>query len=66
MPLTGAGVADSVAFTAGECVLLSGESQVQAEPGCDWRLAYPGAQRVPGRHFPLLAFRPSDDELESA
>jgi mannose-6-phosphate isomerase len=46
VPLTGSGVIDGVAFMAGECVLLSGVAEVQAEAGSDWLLAYPGARRV--------------------
>lgn len=46
VPLTGAGVVDGVAFTAGECVLLTGEAVLQAEAGSDWLLAYSGALRI--------------------
>lgn len=46
VPLSGGGIVDGAAFTAGECVLLSGETVVQAEVGCDWLLAYPGKRRI--------------------
>jgi mannose-6-phosphate isomerase len=46
VPLTGSGVIDDVAFMAGECILLSGVAEVEAEAGSDWLLAYPGARRV--------------------
>ena len=46
VPLTGAGVADGVKFTAGECILLSDEAVLQTESGSSWLLAYPGDTRI--------------------
>lgn len=46
VPLIGSGMADGVEFTAGDCVLLSGEAVVHAQTGSDWLLAYPGLRRV--------------------
>lgn len=46
VPLTGAGVADGVAFKAGECLTLAGRCEITADAGSDLALAYPGTKRV--------------------
>jgi mannose-6-phosphate isomerase len=46
VPVTGAGTVDGVAFKAGECVLLSGRSEISADVGSDLLLAYPGNKRI--------------------
>ena len=46
VPLAGEGVADGVAFRAGECLMLAGEVEVQAGDDADLLVAYPGAMRL--------------------
>jgi mannose-6-phosphate isomerase len=46
IPVTGGGDADGVAFAAGECLTVTGDSVVTAGAGCDLLFAYPGAQRI--------------------
>jgi len=46
IPLSGAGVADGVAFKAGECLTIEGRCEMQAEVGSDILLAYPGDRRI--------------------
>lgn len=46
VPLVGTGVADGVAWQAGECLTLSGRCEIDAAAGCDLILAYPGARRI--------------------
>jgi mannose-6-phosphate isomerase len=45
-PLKGEGVADGVAWRAGECVTVSGTAHVHAAIGSDVLFAYPGDTRV--------------------
>ena len=45
VPVTGAGVADGVAWKAGECLTLTGTCRIVAEAGSDVLLAYPGDKR---------------------
>ncbi len=44
--VTGTGSADGVAFTAGECLTLTGDSHVTAAEGSDLLFAYPGKARL--------------------
>jgi mannose-6-phosphate isomerase len=46
VPLTGEGVADGVAFKAGECVTVTGATHIAASTGSDLLLAYPGTKRI--------------------
>lgn len=46
VPLVGEGVADGVAFRAGECLMLAGEVSISAGAEADLLVAYPGATRV--------------------
>ena len=46
IPLAGAGVADGVAFRAGECLTVEGRCEIQAETGSDVLFAYPGDKRI--------------------
>lgn len=46
IPLAGNGVADGVAFRAGECLTVEGRCEVQAEVGSDLLFAYPGDKRL--------------------
>lgn len=46
VPITGEGAADGVGFTAGECVLVSGDTEIVAQPGSDLLFAYPGNARL--------------------
>ncbi|WP_267387675.1 class I mannose-6-phosphate isomerase [Sphingomonas sp. GC_Shp_3] len=46
VPVTGSGVADGVAWKAGECVTLTGACHVVAEAGADVLLTYPGDKRI--------------------
>ncbi|MBO9714477.1 class I mannose-6-phosphate isomerase [Sphingomonas sp.] len=46
VPLAGEGVADGVAFRAGECLTLEGEAELEAAVGSDLLFAYPGARRL--------------------
>jgi mannose-6-phosphate isomerase len=50
IPVSGEGVADGVAFQAGECVTVTGESEVQVEAGGDVLFAYPGTARIDLSH----------------
>ena len=45
-PLKGEGVADGVAWRAGECVTVSGSAHVSAAAGSDVLFAYPGTERI--------------------
>ena len=45
VPVSGSGSVDGQAFSAGECWRLSGPCIVEARPGADLLLAYPGALR---------------------
>lgn len=45
-PLKGEGVADGVAWRAGECLTLTGRSHVHASAGSDLLFAYPGDKRI--------------------
>lgn len=45
-PLKGEGVADGVAWRAGECLTLTGRSHVHASTGSDLLFAYPGDKRI--------------------
>ena len=44
--VAGAGAADGVAWTAGECLTLTGRSEITADAGSDLLLAYPGDKRL--------------------
>ncbi|MDG2535028.1 class I mannose-6-phosphate isomerase [Sphingomonas sp. HITSZ_GF] len=46
VPVTGRGVADGVPWQAGECLLLDGMCEIEAEMGSDLLFAYPGSQRL--------------------
>ncbi|MDQ2878958.1 MAG: class I mannose-6-phosphate isomerase [Pseudomonadota bacterium] len=46
VPLAGEGVADGVAWKAGECLLLEGRCEIAAPAGSDLLLAYPGDKRL--------------------
>jgi mannose-6-phosphate isomerase len=46
IPLVGEGVADGVAFRAGECLTVEGRCEIQAEAGSDMLFAYPGDRRI--------------------
>jgi mannose-6-phosphate isomerase len=46
IPVKGAGVADGVAWRAGECLTLTGACELEAEAGSDLLFAYPGDRRV--------------------
>ena len=46
VPLAGEGVADGVPWRAGDCLTLSGESDVAAAAGSDLLFAYPGTTRI--------------------
>jgi len=46
VPVTGAGVADGVAWKAGECLTLTGACHIDAEAGSDVLFAYPGDKRI--------------------
>ena len=45
-PLEGEGVADGVAWRAGECVTVTGTAHIAAAPGSDLLFAYPGDKRI--------------------
>jgi len=46
VPLAGEGVADGVAFRAGECLMVEGRCEVGADIGSDLLFAYPGDRRL--------------------
>jgi mannose-6-phosphate isomerase len=46
IPLKGEGVADGVAFRAGDCVTLNGHAELEAAMGSDLLFAYPGTERI--------------------
>jgi mannose-6-phosphate isomerase len=46
VPVTGDGVADGVAWKAGECLQFTGTTHVSAETGSDLLFAYPGDTRI--------------------
>jgi mannose-6-phosphate isomerase len=46
VPLTGEGVADGVAWRAGDCLTLEGEAELEASMGSDILFAYPGEARI--------------------
>lgn len=46
VPLAGEGVADGVAWRAGECLTLEGRCEIAASADSDLLLAYPGATRI--------------------
>lgn len=46
VPVAGDGHADGVAFTAGECVTVTGDVVIVAKDGCDLLFAYPGTRRI--------------------
>ena len=46
VPVAGAGVADGVAWKAGECLTFSGTVEVEADVESDLLLAYPGDRRI--------------------
>ena len=48
IPLRGEGVADGIAYRAGQCLMLHGEVALSAGDDADLLLAYPGAERLPG------------------
>ncbi|MHA6723456.1 class I mannose-6-phosphate isomerase [Sphingomonas sp. RS2018] len=47
IPVTGGGHADGVAFTAGQCVTVQGDTRITVEAGGDVLFAYPGKVRQP-------------------
>jgi mannose-6-phosphate isomerase len=47
VPVAGKGVADGVAWQAGECLTVSGRCEIEASAGSDLLFAYPGNKRVP-------------------
>ncbi|NYF31334.1 mannose-6-phosphate isomerase [Sphingopyxis sp. JAI108] len=46
IPVAGNGLADGVAFEAGECLALTGSVTIAADAGADLLLAYPGEGRL--------------------
>jgi mannose-6-phosphate isomerase len=46
VPISGEGVADGVAFKAGECVTIEGNAEIHAVAGSDLLFAYPGDKRI--------------------
>ena len=46
VPVTGNGTVGSIAFKAGECVLVEGSETLHAEAGSDLLFAYPGTARI--------------------
>ncbi|MCW3836422.1 class I mannose-6-phosphate isomerase [Sphingomonas canadensis] len=46
VPVTGEGVADGVAWRAGQCLAITGSTRIDAAPGSDLLFAYPGERRV--------------------
>lgn len=46
VPVAGEGVADGVAWNAGDCLTLEGEAQIEASVGSDLLFAYPGDTRI--------------------
>lgn len=46
VPVTGEGTADGTPFKAGECLTLTGTTQVEAGEGADLLFAYPGSERI--------------------
>lgn len=46
VPVTGSGVADGVAWKAGECLTLTGACHVVADAGADVLFTYPGDKRI--------------------
>ena len=46
VPVSGEGVADGVAWQAGDCLTLEGEAQIEASMGSDLLFAYPGTTRI--------------------
>jgi mannose-6-phosphate isomerase len=46
VPISGEGVADGVAWRAGDCLTLEGAAQIQASAGSDLLFAYPGDRRI--------------------
>ncbi len=46
VPVTGAGVVDGVAFSAGECATVTGSAGIEIAEGGDVLFAYPGDTRI--------------------
>ena len=46
VPVAGEGVADGVAWRAGDCLTLAGTAQIEASAGSDLLFAYPGTSRI--------------------
>ena len=46
VPIAGEGVADGVAWKAGECLTVEGRCEIQASVGSDLLFAYPGDKRL--------------------
>nr|WP_208402953.1 class I mannose-6-phosphate isomerase [Sphingomonas japonica] len=46
VPITGSGEADTVEWTAGQCVAVTGSASIIAGEGADLLFAYPGTQRL--------------------
>ncbi|RIA44223.1 mannose-6-phosphate isomerase type 1 [Hephaestia caeni] len=46
VPVTGEGVADGVAFRAGECATVTGSAEIEIAEGGDVLFAYPGDARI--------------------
>ena len=46
VPVSGEGVADGIAWRAGDCLTLEGTAQIEAAVGSDLLFAYPGSSRI--------------------
>jgi len=46
VPVSGEGVVDGVAWRAGDCLTLEGDTQIEASVGSDLLFAYPGVERL--------------------
>jgi mannose-6-phosphate isomerase len=46
VPIAGEGVADGIAWRAGDCLTLEGAAQIEASAGSDLLFAYPGDTRI--------------------
>jgi mannose-6-phosphate isomerase len=46
IPIAGEGGVDGVGFTAGECLTLTGDCEIVAQPDSDLLFAYPGTRRI--------------------
>ena len=46
VPVSGAGTVEGIAFAAGECLALTGDTRLLADPQSDLLFAYPGSARI--------------------